>query len=178
MKTKLISALIFAGTAMASQFACATDGTINFTGNVTAQTCTINGGGTNSNFTVALPTVSASTLSAAGQTAGRTPFAITLTNCTPATGTVHTFFEAGPTTDLNTGNLIVTAGGASNVEINLLNTDASPISAGAPDASQNSKSVSIAAGGATLNYFAQYIATGAATAGKADSSVVYTMSYQ
>lgn len=178
MKTKLISALIFASAAMASQFAAAADGTITFTGNVTAQTCTINGGGANNNFTVALPTVSASSLAAAGQTAGRTPFKIALTACTPATGTVHTFFEPGPTTDLATGNLIVATGGASNVEIGLLNSNFSAIKAGAADASQNSQTAAITAGSATLNYYAQYTATGAATAGAANSSVMYTLSYQ
>jgi major type 1 subunit fimbrin (pilin) len=178
MKTKLISAVIFASAAMASQFACASDGTITFTGNVTAQTCTISGNGTTNNFTVALPSVSSSSLAAAGQTAGRTAFNIALTACTPATGTVHTYFEPGATTDLTTGNLIVATGGATNVEIGLLNSDFTPIKAGAADASQNSESVSIAAGSATLNYYAQYTATGAATAGKANSSVTYTLSYQ
>ncbi|WP_144153973.1 fimbrial protein [Paraburkholderia sp. BCC1885] len=179
MKTKLISAVIFAGAAMASQFAAAADGTITFNGTITAQTCTINGNGSGSNnFTVTLPTVSSSTLAAAGQTAGRTPFSIALTNCTPNSGNVHTFFEAGPTVDTTTGNLVVNAGGATNVEIGLQNFDFTNITAGAADASQNSKSVAINSGKATLNYYAQYVATGAATAGAANSSVMYTMSYQ
>jgi len=125
-----------------------------------------------------LPTVSSSTLATAGQTAGRTPFSIALTNCTPNSGNVHTFFEAGPTTDTTTGNLILNAGGASNVQIGLQNSDFTNITAGAADASQNSKSVAIASGSATLNYYAQYIATGAATAGAANTSVMYTMAYQ
>jgi major type 1 subunit fimbrin (pilin) len=178
MKTKLISALIFAGAAMASQFASAADGTITFNGQVTAQTCTIAGNGGSNNFTVTLPTVPASSLAAAGQTAGRTPFSIALTNCTPNSGTVHTFFEAGPTVDTTTGNLFVATGGATNVELGLQNSDFTNIVAGAADASQNSKSVAIASGAATLNYYVQYVATGAATAGAANSSIMYTMSYQ
>jgi major type 1 subunit fimbrin (pilin) len=178
MKTTLLSAAVFAGVAAVSQLASAADGTITFTGQITAQTCTINGGGAASNFSVTLPTVSSSSLAAAGQTAGRTPFTIALTNCTPATGNVHTFFEAGPTTDATTGHLIVTAGGATNVQIDLLNSDATDIKAGFADTAQNSKPVAITTGAATLNYFAQYIATGAATAGAANSSVMYTMAYQ
>jgi major type 1 subunit fimbrin (pilin) len=178
MKTKLLSTIAFVAIASASQFASAADGTITFNGQITAQTCTINGGGAASNFAVTLPTVSSSSLAAAGQTAGRTPFTISLTNCTPATGNVHTFFEAGPTTDSTTGHLIVNAGGATNVQIDLLNSDATDIKAGFADASQNSLPVAITTGAATLNYFAQYIATGAATAGAANSSVMYTMAYQ
>ncbi|PRE84487.1 fimbrial protein, partial [Burkholderia gladioli] len=63
-----------------SPFVFAADGTITFMGNVTAQTCTINGNGSGSkNFTVTLPTVSASSLATAGATAGATPFNIALT---------------------------------------------------------------------------------------------------
>ncbi|WMD18512.1 fimbrial protein [Achromobacter seleniivolatilans] len=179
MKHKLLTALIIAGTAMASQMASAADGTITFNGNVTAQSCTINGGGAASNFAVTLPTVSTSSLAAAGQTAGRTPFSIELTNCSPTSGNVHTFFESGPTTDLTTGHLIVAQGGAMNVQIGLQNgADQTDIKAGFADAAQNSKSVAISAGSATLPYYAQYVATGAATAGAANSSVMYTIAYQ
>ncbi|WP_316156560.1 fimbrial protein [Cupriavidus sp. BIC8F] len=183
--TKLLAALIVAGTAMGAQFAHAAttnaDGQITFNGQITAQTCTINGNGTGSkNFAVTLPTVSASTLAQAGDTAGQTPFYIALTNCTPNTGNVHTYFEAGPTTDTTTGNLIVDAGGATNVQIRLLNggTDNSPIKAGFTDAAQNSGVVAINSGSATLPYYAQYYATGAATAGAANSTVMYSIAYQ
>nr|WP_245841128.1 fimbrial protein [Paraburkholderia ribeironis] len=158
----------------------AADGTITFTGNITAQTCTINGGSTGTNnFSVALPTVSASSLATAGQSAGRTPFNIALTGCTPGTGNVHTFFESGGTTDPATGYLILDAGGAQNVEIALLNgLDGSEIKAGFADSLQNSYPVALSNGAATLPYFAEYKATGIATAGAANSSVMYTISYQ
>jgi major type 1 subunit fimbrin (pilin) len=157
----------------------AADGTITFNGSITAQTCTINGNGAGSkDFVVKLPVVSASALASAGQTAGRTPFNISLSSCTPAAGTVHTFFESGPTTSASTGNLIMTAGGATNVQIGLLNSDFTAIKAGFADASQNSKAVTLTSGGATLAYFAEYVATGVATAGAANSSVTYTIAYQ
>jgi major type 1 subunit fimbrin (pilin) len=179
-KTRLISAAILTSAALSSQFAFAADGTITINGQVTAQTCTINGNGSGSNnFTVTLPTVSTSALATAGQKAGATPFNIALTACTPASGNVHTYFEPGPTVDTSTGNLIVTTGGAQNVEIGLANGDFSAIALGAADASQNSQAVAISTGGtATLPYYAQYIATGAATAGAANSSVMYTLVYQ
>jgi major type 1 subunit fimbrin (pilin) len=180
-RTKLMSAAILTSAALASPFAFAVDGTITITGNVTAQTCTINGNGSGSNnFTVPLISVPTSALATAGQPAGATPFTIALTACTPASGNVHTFFEPGPTVDTATGNLIIATGGATNVEIGLLNgSDSTPIKLGAADASQNSKSVAIGTDGtATLPYIAEYIATGAATAGAANTSVMYTLIYQ
>ncbi|MGH8785199.1 MAG: fimbrial protein [Cupriavidus necator] len=181
--TKLFAALIVAGAAMGAQFAHAAnaDGQITFNGQITAQTCTINGNGTGSkNFAVTLPTVSASTLAQAGDTSGQTPFYIALTNCTPNTGNVHTYFEAGPTTDTTTGNLIVDGGGATNVQIRLLNggTNNTPIKAGFADPAQNSTVYSINSGAAKLEYYAQYYATGQATAGAANSTVMYSIAYQ
>ncbi|ODV40929.1 fimbrial protein [Cupriavidus sp. UYMMa02A] len=172
-------AAIAAASAFSAQSAFAADGTITFNGTITAQTCTINGNGTGSkDFTVTLPKVSASTLGTAGQTAGRTPFNISLSDCTPNAGAVKTYFEPGPTTDTATGRLNLNAGGASNVQIGLLNSDFTPIKAGFDDASQGSKTAAINAGSAVLPYYAEYVATGAATAGAANSSVMYTIVYQ
>jgi major type 1 subunit fimbrin (pilin) len=157
----------------------AADGTITFTGEVTAQTCTVTGGACK-DFTVALPPVSASSLSVDSATAGRTPFQIVLTVCTSATGNVSTYFEAGTTIDTATGRLKNAAGTATKVQIGLLNSDATTaITLGAAQASQNSQSVAIASSTATLKYFAQYVATGgAAGIGTVNTSVMYTMSYQ
>lgn len=184
MQTKRLVSLAAILAAAMPLAAVAADGTITFTGELTAQTCTISGGGGGSaSFSVALPKVSTNALATAGSTAGTTPFSISLSGCTPDTGTVHTYFEAGPTTDAATGRLNLTdAGGgqtnATNVQIELLNSDTSAISAGSADGSQNSQTATIASGAATLNYFARYYATGVSTAGMAGSSVMYTMAYQ
>lgn len=184
---KFVTSLVAVSSVGVVGTAFAEDGTITFTGHISSQTCTINGGGSSSkNFTVGLPGVSASQLAAAGATAGRTGFSIALTNCTPATGNVHTFFESGPTVDPSTGNLVLIKGGepdasdvAANVQISLLNSDQTKIQLGAPDASQNSKAVPIdKSGAATLSYFAEYVATGAASGGSANSSVMYSLIYQ
>ena len=174
MNRKLLSACLLTGMAF-SQQAFAADGTITFTGQIYANTCTINGGG--NNFTVSLPSaVSSSQLDIAGKTAGRTAFQIALTNC-PAATNVHTFYEPGPTTN-GLGRLVNTAGGgATNVEIQLLNDDATVIKAGLADSLQNSKPVALSANAATLSYFAEYYAIGAATAGAVTSSVAYTIVY-
>src|SRR6478736_9229179 len=116
----------------------ASDGTITFTGAVTASTCTlkINGAGTGDG-TVALPTVDTAALTngAARTTAAGTFFSVGLSSCNAAADigapaaaptTVQIYFEAGPNVDEVTGGLINTVAG-SNVEVNLYNASAATI---------------------------------------------------
>ncbi len=116
----------------------ASDGTITFTGAVTASSCTIkiNGTGTGDG-TVALPTVDTAALTngAARTTAAGTFFSVGLSACTAATDigatpvaptTVQIYFEAGPNVDHVTGGLINTVAG-SNVEVNIYNASAASI---------------------------------------------------
>ncbi|QQC67832.1 fimbrial protein [Paraburkholderia ginsengisoli] len=166
---------MFAAVPMVSH---AADGTITFNGSITDQTCNINATG-GKDFAVTLPTVSSSQLAAPGLSAGRTPFSISLSGCSTATGNVHTFFESGSTTDPVTGYLALDAGGADNVKIRVLNgSDASPIKAGFADGTQGSKSVALVGGAATLPYFAEYVTTGVAGSGSANSSVMYSIAYE
>ncbi len=175
----IVLAVLAAGMGLGAGSAQAYDGTITFSGIVTSQTCTVNGNGTgNHDFTVTLPPVSASALSTATSVAGRTPFNISLSACSAGSGTVHTLFETASNIDPTTGNLTLNTGGASNVEIQLLNSDYSAIALNHGDSTQNSKAATITGGTATLNYFAQYYATGQASAGNVATSVLYTMSYQ
>ncbi|TNY26547.1 fimbrial protein [Fulvimonas soli] len=186
VKTSILaSTLVATGALLASPMAArAADGTITFNGDITGQTCDINGNGTGGkDFTVTLPTVSKSTLAAAGSWAGRTPFTIALSHCSPATGNVATYFEPGASVDLTTGQLIVDGGAnaATNVQLALLNGDTSQIRVGATTGgadSSGSKSVALSNGAATLNYYVQYVAhNGAATEGSVTSRVNYTIVY-
>lgn len=159
--------------------ASAIDGTIQITGKVTASTCNLNGATSPVTINVALPTVSTAALPSAGSVAGRTPFSIALTNCSASMTKAQTYFEPGPTINSATNNLILQgAGVAANVELQLLNADASKIVLGNPLATQNSQIGNVTAGTGTLSYFAQYVATGASGAGSANSSVTFTMIYQ
>ncbi|KXU38143.1 fimbrial protein [Ventosimonas gracilis] len=167
-------ALACAGSAQAA------DGTITINGQITDVTCNIDVNGGGSNGTVTLPTVSTSTLDAAGKTAGATPFNITLSGCASASGgtlnTASTWFEPGANVDSTTGRLIST-GTAGNVQVELLNSAMNPIAAGA--AVQNDTPANISSGTGTLSYYSQYYATGgAATAGTVATSVQYTITYQ
>jgi major type 1 subunit fimbrin (pilin) len=167
-------AVLIAGLGL-SAGAHAADGTITITGALTAQTCTINGNseGTQTAINVALPTLSTTGLAVAGDTSGSTPFSIHLTDCTATSAS--TFFEAGPTIDLQTGNLINQAPlGADMVEVELLNDQFTPINL---VSNTNSQTVVVNVGVADLNYYAQYIATGASTPGAVNTSVRFSMQY-
>ncbi|MDA3508863.1 type 1 fimbrial protein [Acinetobacter junii] len=174
-KLALIAALSVVGIANAQ----AADGTITINGLVTDKTCDID---TNSkDLIVTLPTVSRQTLANSGDVAGRTPFQINLKDCSE--GKVATYFEPGATVDFNTGRLINQAtAGAQNVDVQLLgsNNQVIPVlAAGASGAQANSQWVYVVEGGsADLNYYAEYYATGASTAGEVTTNVQYTIIYQ
>lgn len=172
--------LAFLATIAGIATAHAADGTITINGAVTDKTCDIVTPA-GKDFTVTLPTVSKKTLATAGDIAGRTPFQINLKNCSE--GKVATYFEPGSTVDFSTGRLKnQDANGAKNVDIQLLGSNNAVIPIKATSANQaqdNSQWVSVTSGaGADLNYYAEYYATGASTAGKVTSSVKYTIIYQ
>ncbi|RQR66984.1 type 1 fimbrial protein [Burkholderia sp. Bp9126] len=190
--TKVISALLaFAGIGLMST-AHAADGTITFTGNITASTCKIDGSDAASTHdkSVTLPTVSARALNSVGAVAGRTAFGFALTDCKVDDETskgnptkVQVAFENATNVTLD-GKLSLDEGTAeaptaSNVVLQLLNDKQEPIKVGANAPDQNSQVVSINEDGtAQLNFFAEYLATEAATAGSANSRVQYTLTYQ
>lgn len=175
-KITFILAITFVGINAAH----AADGTITINGLVTDKTCDIitpQG----KDFTVTLPTVSKQTLAKAGDVAGRTPFTINLANCSE--GKVATYFEPGATVDFASGRLNnQDTAGAKNVQIQLLGSNNLfvPVLAASTNGAQtNSQWVDVAdAGSADLNYYAEYFATDASTAGKVTTSVQYTIIYQ
>ncbi|MBU8977296.1 type 1 fimbrial protein [Lysobacter sp. MMG2] len=171
--------LVAAALGLAPMSAMAVDGTISITGEVKASTCLINtpAGG---NIAVVLPQVSTTALPALGATAGNKLFTISLTGCGSLTKAT-TYFEQGANIDATTGYLknTITSGGAGNVLVRLVNDDlTTEIKLNQGAGAQASKTFDIAAGKATLNYYAQYYATAQATPGQVSTSVQYTMQYQ
>lgn len=183
---RIVQGLAAVGIIASMSPAMAADGELAFNGKVLSTTCSIGAGGGatgSKNLTVKLPSVSTSTLAAAGNVAGRTPFSIVLSGCTGDSTKVSTVFEPGDTIDAASGRLnLVSAGAddtvAKNVQINLLNDKQKPIVAGAAAGQQNSQQVTLTNGGATLNYFAEYYATDKAVAGSANTRVQYSLDYQ
>jgi len=161
--------------------AFAADGTVAFTGAITGQTCAISGAG--ANLRVVLPNVNAGALAAAGTVAGRTPFTLSLTGCATSQGALSSVaarFEPGASVDQATGRLVVDAGegSAQNLQVRLLGDAQQPINAGAAG-DQGSRFIPISsAGAATLNYFAEYYATGQVTAGSVSTRAQFTLMYQ
>ena len=173
----------------------ASDGTITFTGAVTASTCTlsINGGSNAGTATVALPTVDVAALTnvGPGTTAAGTFFSVGVSACsavadigaTPTAPTqVAIYFEAGPNVDEATGGLINTVAG-SNVEVNLYNASGSTIVGTQIKPGTNTHqpaTLTIAAGG-TQWFYAGYSTAGAAAAatpGAVSTSITYSLVYQ
>ncbi|MGR2705514.1 fimbrial protein [Pseudomonas sp. IB20] len=176
MKKTLVSTALAAGAffVVMAPAAHAADGTMNFTGNITANTCVINASAPN--LTVALGNVPASSLASSGQRAGQTPFQMSLTACSDGSTRVAAKFESG-LVDSATGHLRLDATStATNVQIAVYDTTDTDNKFGqAPTASAYQTLVGNAA---TLNYNAWYVATGAATVGTANSNATYTLSYQ
>lgn len=175
MNKTLLSVTLIAGfgiAAFAPQTARA-DGTITFTGKVVANTCTfnVNGGGPGGSGAVALPVVFTSALTTAGNVAGNKPFNIVVAGCDPNLTSVQEQFSG--TNVLADGNLKNT-GSASNVEVQLLSGTTTVINL---NTNANSPVGTLASGGVTLSYSAQYYATGAAGSGLVNTSVTYTTSY-
>ncbi|QXD01094.1 fimbrial protein [Klebsiella sp. PL-2018] len=168
---------------MITTSAFAVDGTITINGHITDTTCSISVNDGSNNATVTLPTVSSTTLATPGATAGATPFTISLSNCSgESLNTASTYFEPGAYVDSTTGRLNIdstAADAATGVQIQLLNANRKAIVAGTSITNgQNDIPVDISSKKGTLNYFAQYYATGASTAGSVTTQVDFTMVYE
>lgn len=176
MKKILLVAAAAAGLATVSP-AFAIDGTLNVTGKVVGSTCKINNAVSPATIDVVLPPVSTTSLRVLGDTAGTKAFSIALSECGALTKAT-TYFEQGANTLAN-GNLRNNAASpAGNVQVRLLNSDqTTAINVAGASGAQTSQQVTISSGAATMNYFAQYYATGQSTAGDVATSVQFTMQY-
>jgi major type 1 subunit fimbrin (pilin) len=156
--------------------------TINFQGEVSDQTCQVAVNGNPANPTVLLPTVPATSLAGAGNTAGQTTFTVAVSDCMAPVSTtqaINTVFVGNQVTAAgNLGN----TGTATNVALQLLD----PAAPSTPF--DLSAAGGVAAPGLTLadgetsashDFAVQYISEeGGATAGSVLGSVQYSVSYE
>lgn len=149
--------------------------TINFTGTIVDSSCvaTVDSSGSSS---VALGKVSKSSLATSGATAAPTPFTISVTGCT-ASASVAIKFDGTPVTG-NNALLALTqeTGVATNVGIGIFNntsTNSSQISLYDASATQTTDTT----GAASFPFVAKYVAVGTATAGSANSSATFSITY-
>ncbi|MFQ1062872.1 fimbrial protein [Bordetella trematum] len=184
-----------------SPLAHAVDGTITINGEIIDSTCKINGAAPPADILVTLPKIGQTALKNEGDVAGATAFVIALTEC-PATlsGKVKAYFEPGPTTAYDTGNLYAytTTEGKTKassipsdqasqtqfqkVQIQLANPDSSAIKIGAPDNKATGVELQSGTDGkksATLRYLARYYksSSGTITPGKLYTYVQYSIVY-
>lgn len=152
-------AALTSGSVMA-QAANTADGTVEIRGKVVDQTCEV--ATTHKNLVVILDTVGTSKLDKAAKVAGVKPFTIKLNNCAAATADVSTVYASFSTasltdiTDVDDNNKGVlknkaTDNAATNVGIQLLNADGSPV-----DLNSETTQTSLGAGAGT-----EYAATDA-----------------
>lgn len=172
--------LAFAGTALvASMAASAADGTITFTGDITATTCIVGpgtgAGGAAKAIKIKLPELATSALGTDGATNGDTDFSLKLgggADCVGQSGKLGKMAFSGANINPTTGRLTNT-GTAANVEVEL-------VSAGTPLHLANDK-IDFAVNATGDNEFpmtARYRASGgAAGQGDVSTTVEYTLSY-
>ncbi len=179
-KLALVSSMVaaFGSVGMAQ---AASTGTINFSGELTSNTCDVVVDGQGANATVTLPTVGINQLDSATKTAGDTGFVMALNNCSGTLQTASAYFEAGPSVDPMTGRLKNLTGTASNVSLQLLDGSSASqavIQAGNTNQVTNTEYKDVSGGSTTLPYIVRYYAEGQTTAGTVVSNVVYTIQYQ
>ncbi|WP_420997119.1 fimbrial protein [Cupriavidus sp. 30B13] len=181
-KNILRTLLAAAAMTVAATAAHAADGTINFEGEVTAQTCriSVNGTETPAAATVVLPSVAAGALSEANAVAGTTQFVIGLKDCTGPATSASAFFEAGPGVNMDNGALTNLAVGnaAENVELVLADVSGAPIVIGSENQSGTTKH-ELSNGAVDLPYVVAYRATsGEVAPGAVTGQVTYSIDYK
>ncbi|MDQ0141096.1 fimbrial protein [Cupriavidus necator] len=145
--------------------------------NIVAPACTVQ----NTSVVVNMPTVSASALPAAGTTAGRTGFNISL-SCSGATAITMTLTDASQPGNAGSNLSLGQGSGAGGVAYQIL-YNGTPVSFGPDSATAgnlNQFNVGTIAGATTVTIpmAARYIRTGPLTPGTALANATFTMSYQ
>ncbi len=168
----LVSAMFLADTAQAA--------VVNFTGEVTSQTCQFTDLSGGDFHDVKLPSVSQGVLQTVGAVAGKTPFSFKLTGCT-TNDDVDIAFGTANADATNAGTLKNTAGAgaAQNVNIQLIKKLASSEEIVNLNSQTNNGKQHVSDGtqNYTFNYFAQYYATGASKAGAVTSNATISIVY-
>ncbi len=178
LKIVFFMLVTFAAASMAN---AASTGVITFNGELSACTCDVQVDGQTNDASVTLPTVGTNQLTTAGETAGRTNFNMSLTNCVGTLQTASAFFIGGASVDPVTGRLRNVNGTATQVGYQLRD-DSSPtqdvIQIGNGSQFANSTYVDVSSGSAILPYAVEYYADGTTTAGTVVSNVTYLLQYK
>lgn len=180
MKNFQYLALIMLMGAASQSFAMT--GIVQFSGEISSETCTAEVGSAGTETAVVnLPKVALGSLSSVGTTAADTKFSIKIVasgggDCDIENTVSGIYFEPNSQQINNDGRLNNTAAdGAKDIELRLLNNIKQPINLTKNYGDQESSAISEN----VFNYYAQYYAASdAATAGKVVSEVNYTIVYK
>ncbi|MFP5595843.1 fimbrial protein [Kluyvera sp. 142486] len=164
---------------MSTSVLAASANTVQFQGEVNAQTCTVNINGNSAAPIVLLPTVSTGSLSTAKSTAGDTKFTVNVTGCNTTDAASISTVLAGNniTTNSNLGN---SGGTATNVSIQILDSDGSTALAFVNGSTVKTTQFTKAASSATASQdlTARYYAEASdVTPGTVIASAQYSISY-
>ncbi|MRS88949.1 fimbrial protein [Enterobacteriaceae bacterium RIT714] len=173
MKKTFIATAIAAVSVLSSASVLASDGTINFTGEVLDSACTVDIGANNT-MEVSMGSVAKSAFTGKGSTASATKFNLKLTKCpTTVTSATVKFDGTAYAGDDSVLALTTETGVATGVGIQLSDSSNKVVTLFTP-----SSSMTLAEGDNVLPFVARYIQQAAAvTAGPANSVAQFTVNY-
>lgn len=150
-------------------------GQVNFNGSITDSSCNVDSSSTGQ--TVDLGKWTSTYFTSTGFETTKTPFHIKVTDCPASIKTVAVLLDGARDPSDNT--LLATTGGAAGVAIKLYEDDKSTaVSLGSVSKAKNVVTGATAGTGtADLEFFADYISTGAVTAGDANGTANFNMIY-
>ena len=156
--------------------AYASDGTINFTGEIKDASCTIDNGGA---LNIYLGTPGVDSFKSVGDTSGAARFNISLSNCPQAQKKIQIAFEG--IADENTGEILKINDGngtATGVGIRIEEADGTQVVLNTTEPSELKEHELDSSGAVKVNYVAKYEATVVpVTPGPADATAQFSIMY-
>ncbi|MBD2810774.1 type 1 fimbrial protein [Xenorhabdus sp. Vera] len=181
---KLSVMAIALGVLSSTSVMAVSSGTITFGGEVLAATCEVTlNSSSSATGDITLPPAAVSNLDVAAKTAGKISFTLALKNCATSdykgTPIIPFAYFSNGSTSATLPNTASSKDAAGNVDIELLDYNGIAIKIN-DIISQRTQAAStpFTSGSHNLLYFAQYKATGPATAGKVASTVNYNIEYK
>lgn len=150
-------------------------GEIRFEGKIVEKTCTVavNGTVTPAVATITLPETNVGLLKFAGNTAGETPFTVSLKDCRTNASSANIFFTSAQLDGDQLKNIAPLDKAAGNVALQLTDKNGSPLDL----SGKTPSSIPLNAGAGDATYNVAYYAKAAVTAGDVVSTAMYVIGY-
>jgi major type 1 subunit fimbrin (pilin) len=174
-----IRSLVLAAASLACADSHAQNAQVNFTGNLRASTCevSVNNSGTGDG-TITLPDISARVLATPGARGGRTSWRVQVGTASNPCLTPSVQLGFRNSGNVNAAGRLRNTGAAGNVDVVLINADNNNVDINlATNANSQVRAIPPVPGYVSLNYAADYYATGQAGVGSVATSVQYDLIY-